>query len=90
MTPKKTLFKKKKKSVIYLEANFNPIQRRLLEKFRRLERAEKVTFPLGFGWTMFQSVQDVVLEKFLMRHTNFDRLSRWTVLSVPALDQRNV
>ena len=35
-------------------------------------------------------VQDVTLQKLLVRHSDFDRLPWWTVLEVPVLDQRYI
>ena len=74
----------------YLKTNFNPVERGLLEKLGRLERAEKIPLPLSFGRPVLQRVEHVVLQQFLIRHANFDGLSGRAVLSVPGLHQRHV
>ena len=74
----------------YLEANFNPIECGLLEKFGRFEGAEEIALALGLGWPVFQRVEHVVFQQLLVGDAHFDGLSRWTMFPVPALDQRHI
>lgn len=73
-----------------LQAGLDPIQRRCLEEFRRLERAEQVALLLRLRVAMLESIQHVVLEQFLVADAHFDGVTGWAVLFVPALDEWDV
>lgn len=45
---------------------------------------------LRLRMAMLERVQHVVLEQFLVADAHLDRMTGWTVLLVPALDQRHV
>ena len=74
----------------YLKTNLNPIQGCRLEKFGGLEGSEQVPLLLRFGWSVMQSVQDIVLEQLLVTDPDLDRLSWRTMFTVPSLDQGNI
>lgn len=73
-----------------LKANLDPVQSGRLEKLGGLERPEEVSLLLRLRWPVMQRIQDVVLEQLLVAHADFDRLARWTMLTVPRFHQRHV
>ena len=38
---------------------------------------------LGLGWSVFESVEHIILEQFLVGHAHFDRLASRAVLTIP-------
>jgi hypothetical protein len=74
----------------YLKADFYPIESGLLKKFCRLEGAEKVTLALSLWRTVLQCVENVVLQKLLIRDAHFNRLAWWAVFAIPVLNKRYV
>ena len=73
--------------VITLPANlqscFNPIQLGNLEKLSGLELAKKALLVHRLGRTVLEFIEDIALEKLLVRNANFDWLSGWAMLEVP-------
>ena len=73
-----------------LKSDLDPIQGCRLEKFGGLEGSEQVPLLLRFGWSVMQSVQDIVLEQLLVTDPDLDRLSWRTMFTVPSFNQRYV
>ena len=61
-----------------------------LEEFRRLQRSEEGLFVLRFGFLGMQGIEDVILEEFLVTHSNFDGLPWGTVFEIPLFDEGDV
>ena len=63
-----------------LKASFNPIDRGLLEELGLLERLHQALLVLCLRLLFVQLVQDVGLQKFLIRYSDLDWLTLWAML----------
>lgn len=55
----------------------------LCEEVHSLQFQNYSPLLLCFRWSVFQSIEHIVLQKFLIRDTNFYRLSCRAMLAVP-------
>ena len=66
-----------------LQTSFNPVNGRLLEELGTLQAAAQILFVLCFCWFLVQLVQDVRLQKLLVRDSDLHGLALRGVLKVP-------
>ena len=66
-----------------LQPGFDPVEGRRLEELGGLEGAEEIALLLRLGRFVLQRVEDVILEKLLIRDANLDRVAGRAMLAVP-------
>ena len=73
-----------------LQTSLNPVDCRCLEELRRLEGLEQTLFILSLRFFCVKSVENIILEEFLVTDSNLYRLAGGTMFKIPLFDQWDV